>query len=61
MTMVMPPITTMKLALDPRMCIPLKNTGYTRATKNTPATTMVDEWSNELTGVGPAIASGNHV
>ena len=38
-----------------------QNTGYKRATRNTPATTMVDECNSELTGVGPAIASGNHV
>ena len=32
-----------------------------RATRKTPATTMVDEWSSDDTGVGPAIASGSQV
>jgi hypothetical protein len=27
--------------------------------RKTPATTMVEEWSNELTGVGPSIALGS--
>lgn len=31
----------------------------TRDHKNTPATTIVEECSNELTGVGPSIAIGN--
>ena len=60
-TMVMPPIITMKFALLCKIFIPLKNTGYTRATRNTPATTMVDECNSDDTGVGPAIASGNQV
>ena len=60
-TMVIPPMMTMKFAPDPRILRPSKNTGYTRATRNTPATTMVLECSKELTGVGPAIASGNQV
>ena len=33
----------------------------TRANKNTPAATMVAAWINADTGVGPSIASGNHV
>ena len=61
MTMVMPPMMVMKLPPVPKMSKPVKNTGYRRDTKNTPATTMVDECNSELTGVGPAIASGNHV
>ncbi len=60
-TMVIPPMMVMKLPPDPKMSNPVKNTGYKRETKNTPATTMVDECNSELTGVGPAIASGNHV
>ena len=60
-TMVIAPMIMMKLPPGPKMSKPAKNTGYKRATRNTPATTMVDECSNELTGVGPAIASGNHV
>src|SRR5262249_46646970 len=39
---------------------PNENTGYTRATRNTPAATIVAAWINALTGVGPSIASGNH-
>src|SRR3954471_12403665 len=34
--------------------------GYTRATRNTPAATIVAAWINALTGVGPSIASGSH-
>src|SRR5664279_1335022 len=33
--------------------------GYTLATRNTPAATMVAAWMSALTGVGPSIASGN--
>ena len=59
--MVIPPITVMRFTPLPRIFIPSKNTGYKRPTRKTPATTMVDECKSELTGVGPAIASGNHV
>ncbi len=34
--------------------------GYSRATKNTPAVTIVAAWISAETGVGPAIASGSH-
>src|SRR6266436_794916 len=34
--------------------------GYTRATRNTPAATMVAAWISALTGVGPSMASGSH-
>ena len=60
-TMVIAPMIMMKLPPGPMMSKPVKNTGYKRETKYTPATTMVDECNNELTGVGPAIASGSHV
>src|ERR1035437_1277508 len=33
--------------------------GYTRATRNTPAATIVAAWMSALTGVGPSMASGN--
>src|SRR6187397_3567704 len=33
--------------------------GYMRATRNTPAATIVAAWISALTGVGPSIASGN--
>src|SRR5712691_10629321 len=38
---------------------PNENSGYTRATRNTPAATMVAAWIKALTGVGPSIASGS--
>ena len=34
--------------------------GYSRATRNTPATTIVAACIRALTGVGPSIASGSH-
>jgi hypothetical protein len=37
------------------------NTGYMRATRNTPAATMVAAWIRADTGVGPAMASGSQV
>src|SRR5262249_59272032 len=39
---------------------PNEKSGYTRATRNTPAATIVAAWISALTGVGPSIASGNH-
>src|SRR6266566_8367005 len=41
------------------LIVPREKSGYTRATRNTPAATMVAAWINALTGVGPSIASGN--
>ena len=35
--------------------------GNIRATRKTPAETMVAEWMRALTGVGPSIASGSQV
>ena len=35
--------------------------GDIRHTRNTPAVTMVAAWISADTGVGPSIASGNHV
>ena len=37
------------------------NNGEQRASKNTPAVTMVAACIKAETGVGPSIASGNHV
>ena len=34
--------------------------GWARATRNTPAVTMVAAWIRAETGVGPSIASGSH-
>ena len=39
----------------------VKNTPYMRATRKTPATTMVAAWIRADTGVGPAMASGSQV
>src|SRR6266513_2469597 len=38
---------------------PSEKIGYTRATRNTPAATIVAAWISAETGVGPSIASGN--
>ena len=59
--MVIPPMITMKLMFVSPIFMPSQKTGYRRPTRNTPATTMVLECNSELTGVGPAMASGNHV
>ena len=37
------------------------NSGRNRATRKTPAATIVAAWMSALTGVGPSIASGSHV
>ena len=37
------------------------NTGDMRATRNTPAVTMVAAWIRAETGVGPSMASGSQV
>src|SRR5579863_7623655 len=37
----------------------LRNNGVQRATRYTPAVTIVAAWINALTGVGPSIASGS--
>src|SRR6202012_4610194 len=37
------------------------NRGEQRQTRNTPAVTMVAAWIRADTGVGPSMASGNHV
>ena len=37
------------------------NNGEHLTTRNTPAVTIVAAWINADTGVGPSIASGNHV
>lgn len=34
--------------------------GWNRIRRNTPATTIVLEWSRAETGVGPSIADGSH-
>src|SRR5690348_2966761 len=58
---VIPPIAAIGLIPPAAIEKPLKNTGYTRAPRYTPATTIVAAWMSAETGVGPAIASGNHV
>ena len=39
----------------------LSKSGKNRATRNTPAVTIVAAWISALTGVGPSIASGSQV
>ena len=56
-----PPIAAIGLMPPSPIEKPLKNTGYRRAPRYTPATTIVAAWINADTGVGPAMASGNHV
>src|SRR6266576_5463050 len=51
--------TTVREDVTP-LSAPNEKSGYTRATRNTPAATIVAAWINALTGVGPSIASGNH-
>src|SRR5207302_9405651 len=50
--------TTISDAVTP-LIAPNEKIGYARATRNTPAATIVAAWINALTGVGPSIASGN--
>src|SRR5213593_1642074 len=50
--------TTVSDGVTP-LIAPTEKSGYTRATRNTPAATIVAAWINALTGVGPSIASGN--
>ena len=61
MITVMPPTAAMKLMPPSPIEKPWKNTGNRRAPRNTPATTIVAAWISADTGVGPAMASGNHV
>src|SRR5262252_4707498 len=61
MSAVVTPIQTTTVREDVTPLIaPNEKSGYTRATRNTPAATMVAAWISALTGVGPSIASGNH-
>src|SRR5437763_13617209 len=58
---VVTPIQTTAVREDVTPLIaPNEKSGYTRATRNTPAATIVAAWINALTGVGPSIASGSH-
>src|SRR5215203_11259 len=60
-TIVIAAISTITLIDESVIEKPSQNTGYRRATRNTPATTIVEECSSDDTGVGPAIASGSQV
>src|SRR2546425_5133857 len=40
---------------------PPKKRGWAGARRSPPAVTMVAAWMSALTGVGPSIASGNHI
>src|ERR1700757_3839639 len=60
MSAVVTPIQTTTVSEDVTPLIaPNEKSGYTRATRKTPAATIVAAWINALTGVGPSIASGN--
>src|SRR6478672_1313261 len=60
MSAVVTPIQTTTVREDVTPSIaPNEKSGYTRATRKTPAATIVAAWINALTGVGPSIASGN--
>src|ERR687888_1784041 len=50
--------TTVRDDVTP-LVAPNEKSGYTRATRKTPAATIVAAWISALTGVGPSIASGN--
>src|SRR5205814_9299053 len=50
--------TTISDGVTP-LIAPNEKIGYARATRNTPAATIVAAWINALTGGGPSIASGN--
>lgn len=43
-----------------RMVLLLEISGWNRISRNTPATTIVLEWSSADTGVGPSMADGSH-
>src|SRR6478672_197108 len=67
MSVITMPIDAAKIAVNPPMyatvCSAVSetwNTGYIRATRYTPAATIVAAWINADTGVGPSIASGSH-
>ena len=62
------PIAAAKTAVNPPMRATVfmavalsSNSPNSRATRKTPAATIVAAWMSELTGVGPSIASGSHV
>src|SRR5262252_4897073 len=57
---VVTPIQTTTVSEDVTPLIaPNEKSGYARATRNTPAATIVAAWISALTGVGPSIASGS--
>src|SRR5881398_2409423 len=61
MSAVVTPVQTTTVSEDVTPLIaPNEKSGYTRATRNTPAATIVAAWIKAETGVGPSIASGNH-
>src|SRR2546429_4450931 len=60
MSAVVTPIQTTTVREDVTPLIaPSEKSGYTLATKKTPAATIVAAWISALTGVGPSIASGS--
>src|SRR6267142_2117308 len=59
-TAVMAPTQVTTLSAVETVSVEMAINGYTRATRNTPAATMVAAWMRALTGVGPSMASGSH-
>ena len=55
-TAVTPPVTATRFIAASEA----SKTGNMRATRKTPAATIVAAWMRALTGVGPSIASGSH-
>lgn len=55
-----PPVATIKPLWSGIDCIWWWTSTLNFTNKNTPATTSVDEWTSDLTGVGALIANGSH-
>lgn len=49
-----------KHSIAVKIVLLLEISGWNRISRNTPATTIVLEWSSAETGVGPSIAEGSH-
>ncbi len=67
MSVITSPIEAAKMAVTPPMTATVVSAstecskrGNIRATRKTPAATMVAAWIRALTGVGPSMASGSH-
>lgn len=49
-----------KHSIAVKIVLLLEMSGWNRISRNTPATTIVLEWSSAETGVGPSMAEGSH-